>query len=337
MTIVLGALMLEILLHVRCRSWNPEYISHRTTIEINGIFVLLVFLSHFCQYLTIPLPYSHIYYEVRRILGQLVVTTFLFYSGYGVMYCIQHQKERYIDKLPKKICEMILMFSIAVLIYVIIQGILGKSYSVSHILYSCIGWKSVGNSNWYLFVILLLYGITYFSFKVFRDDEKYALFCILVLSLFSMIWLKDVQNGTRWYNTFLCYPAGVTFCIYQKQIEKYVMNSSLRYWCTLLLLCAGFIVCYKLRSNLLFYELHGILFVLIVTAVSMKIVLHSTILEWVGKRIFGIYILQRIVMILGENFGLQTNPVFYFIFCLIGVMAFAQIFQILTRKARKLL
>lgn len=102
MTIILGLLGVEILAHIRFKSWNSQYISRKTTIELNGIFVLLVFLSHFCQYLVEPFPYSEIYYEIRRMLNQLVVTTFLFYSGYGVMYCIKHQKEQYVDKLPKK-------------------------------------------------------------------------------------------------------------------------------------------------------------------------------------------------------------------------------------------
>lgn len=336
MTIILGLLGVEILAHIRFKSWNSQYISRKTTIELNGIFVLLVFLSHFCQYLVEPFPYSEIYYEIRRMLNQLVVTTFLFYSGYGVMYCIKHQKEQYVDKLPKKICEMIVMFSIAVFIYVGIQYVLGKSYSISHILYSCIGWQSVGNSNWYLFVILLLYGITYLSFKIFKE-EKYASFSILLLSLFAMVWLHDVQNGTRWYNTFLCYWAGVEYCMHKDQIEDFLRSSWKTYAVTLFLLIIGFFICYKLRKNIIFYEAHAILFVLLITLLSMKITLHSKWLLWVGERIFGIYILQRIVMILGESFDLQYTPIIYFLFCFIGVLLFAQIFQVLSKKARKLL
>ena len=336
MTVVFGLLGLQVLAHGRPTRWNSDYLSHKTTIQINGIFVLLVFLSHFCQYLTVPLPYSEGYYVIRKMLSQLVVTTFLFYSGYGVMYCLERQKERYLEKIPKKICEMIVLFSLAVAMYVVIQHFLGKSYSISHILYACIGWESVGNSNWYLFVILLLYAMTYACFQIFKE-KKYALFAMVVLSLFAMVWLQESRSGTRWYNTFLCYPAGMIFCASQERVDRFVKGSSFRSGAILLLLATGFVVCYRLRKSMVFYEAHAILFALLVTWVMMKWKLDDPFLLWVGERIFGIYILQRIPMIVGKTFGLPAYPILYFCVCLIGVAVLAEIFQRMTRKVRTLL
>ena len=47
MTIVLLVFLLMILFSLRIRVFNPDYISHATTTQINGIFVFLVFLSLF--------------------------------------------------------------------------------------------------------------------------------------------------------------------------------------------------------------------------------------------------------------------------------------------------
>ena len=81
MTIVLSAFLLVILFSLRIRVFNPDYISHATTTQINGIFVFLVFLSHFSGYFDSAISYSELYTTFQGFLGQLVVTTFLFYSS----------------------------------------------------------------------------------------------------------------------------------------------------------------------------------------------------------------------------------------------------------------
>ena len=51
-----------------------------STTSIKGIFVVLIFLSHFCQYIDInTLPYFYPYVFLRNVLGQLMVAPFLFY------------------------------------------------------------------------------------------------------------------------------------------------------------------------------------------------------------------------------------------------------------------
>lgn len=70
---------------------------------IKGIFVVLIFLSHSCQYIdTKTLPFFRLYLLLGSILGQLIVAPFLFYSGYGVMEQIKDKGESYVDQMPKK-------------------------------------------------------------------------------------------------------------------------------------------------------------------------------------------------------------------------------------------
>ncbi len=92
-TIVLVLFLLIIISGMRYKYFNSEYISHSATTQINGIFVFLVFMSHFRSYFDSAISYSRIYYEFQGFLGQLVVTTFLFYSGYGIFVSIL-KKER---------------------------------------------------------------------------------------------------------------------------------------------------------------------------------------------------------------------------------------------------
>lgn len=161
MTLILLIFFCLCITGVRVDFFNRDYISRDTTIQINGIFVFLVFLSHFAGYLDHEYPLNFIYMNVRGFFGQLVVTTFLFYSGYGVLTSINRKKEAYIRTIPVKVLELIFDFSVAIVLFLIVQSFFGRFFDPIEIILSCVGWISVGNSNWYLFDILLLYMITY--------------------------------------------------------------------------------------------------------------------------------------------------------------------------------
>ena len=58
---------------------------------VNGVFVMLVFLRHFKEYITCGF-YDRIFWGVDGLLEQLIVTTFLFYSGYGIMVSLKTKR-----------------------------------------------------------------------------------------------------------------------------------------------------------------------------------------------------------------------------------------------------
>ena len=70
--------------------FNEEFLEHNMTTCINGVFILLVFMSHFNSYVRYTVS-SDIFYAKVLVgkIGQLMVTTFLFYSGFGVMESIK--------------------------------------------------------------------------------------------------------------------------------------------------------------------------------------------------------------------------------------------------------
>ena len=132
--------------------WNEAYLSKETTSTINGLFIALVFLSHFSQYSTYMSNY------VGQRLGQLIVVMFLFYSGYGCMVQYMAKGRAYLQTFPKKrVLSTLVNFGIAVAIFVVVGLLLGKSFSIKQVALSFVCWDSVGNSNWYIFAILLCY------------------------------------------------------------------------------------------------------------------------------------------------------------------------------------
>lgn len=79
---------------VKSGEFNSDYMSKDTTGAINGIFVLLVFMCHISGYMKLGGSSDTIWLDLKSWLGQLVVVTFLFYSGYGMMCSIMKKGSR---------------------------------------------------------------------------------------------------------------------------------------------------------------------------------------------------------------------------------------------------
>ena len=334
MTIVLGVFALLCLFGLRFSGFNKNYIDRKSTVQINGIFVFLVLLSHFCGYYgdALPIPFSTTYLEIRRMLAQLVVTTFLFFSGYGIMESIKRKGSAYVNNIPLKVIDLINSFVIAILMYVLLNLYIGRDMSVSQVLLSFIGWESIGNSNWYLFDILGLYLLTFASFKMCDGKPKPSILLNLVLMLGFMWFVGNYRSGMRWYNTLLCYWAGMLYSYNKAWIDQHVMRNAMTYLCTGAVLIGCFIYTYHRRDAINYYIAHAIFFSFIVCWAAMIVQLKSPILTWLGDHIFGIYILQRIPMLLGKHWGwMQSNPIFYGVFCFLATMLLAILFAILLK------
>lgn len=70
-----------------------DYCAPRRTTAINGIFTILVFLSHSAQYINLSGTLDNPYISMKKYIGQLVVVTFLFFSGFGMMESINKREQ----------------------------------------------------------------------------------------------------------------------------------------------------------------------------------------------------------------------------------------------------
>ncbi len=71
--------------------FNQAFLDKELTTCINGFFILLVFMRHFNQYVRFTGTMDLWYAKMIANVGQLLVTTFLLYSGYGIMESIKKQ------------------------------------------------------------------------------------------------------------------------------------------------------------------------------------------------------------------------------------------------------
>ncbi|CAK7082658.1 acyltransferase family protein [Tissierella sp.] len=314
-------------------NYHLDYMSVEKTTSIKGIFVLLVFLSHFVQYVELNSPFDMPYLAIRSFLGQLVVTMFLFYSGYGILESIKKKKMKYVNEIPKKrILRVLFDFDIAILLFLIVRFILGYKYDIKTIVLSFIGWTSVGNSNWYILVILITYLFTFISFKIFKNKYFMAISCVTVLSGIYVLAVSNFKPSYS-YNTIFCYAAGMWFSLYREKIENIVLANNTSYLLSLTISLTLFGFTYLFNNKVIIYQIKSLLFVCLIILVTMKVSFNNFILNWTGKHVFSIYILQRIPMMIFKKSNIISNNTYlYLVLCLLVTIVISHVFDMATRK-----
>lgn len=324
-----------------CANGNNDYLSIDTTTSIKGIFILLVFFSHFNSYAHLASKTDLIYSSIVGLFGQTMVTLFLFYSGYGVMEAIKKKGTGYIDSFPyKRILPTLFRFDCAVLLFLIIGLIFNNRYPLKQIILSLFGWDSLGNSNWYIFVILVLYFITYLAFKLIKSENyiiQVTVISLIVCLLIISCWYYNIKP-MYWYDTALCYAAGMFYSLFRVYIEN---ESRFRHnflWLTSLFVLIGSFLVSKSLGNSIAYLLSNVLFALVVVCITMRFHIGNRILYWCGNNLFELYILQRLPMIALKNIGVdQINIYLYFALCLIITILLIKPFKHFTSLLLKLL
>lgn len=321
---------------------NENYLAMDRTNSIKGIFILLVFLSHARNCISMLPSYSDdalnsIYDIFQNHLGQGVVVMFLFYSGYGVMESIKKKGNDYINSFPKnRFAKTLFNFDIAVILFIILDLCLGtlKNYSVPQVILSFIGWKSVGNSNWYIFAVLMLYLFTFAAFKIFKNKVRYAAVLVTVLTA-AYIGVLSLFKQSWWFDTVILYPLGLWYSIFKDKIEFFVKKKPVNYYLLFILCAFVFAASHLMRSNLVFYEISQITLCAVIVVATMKIDVNNKILSFFGNHLFEIYILMRIPMLVLLHFDITNTYLFIFISFAVTVVLsiiFKKVLQLLDAK-----
>ena len=295
-------LCLAALLLYRCRfvKWNDSYIDKASTSTINGLFIWLVFISHFTQYL--PACTRNV---VGCNLGQLIVVMFLFYSGYGCAFRYNEKGEQYLKPfLKKRILTTLVNFDVAVCLFIATGLLLGKSFAVKRCALSLIAWDSVGNSNWYIFIILLSYTLFWISTSVLNrwgnvHRQKWRIWQIVLVSCLAVavVALSRIKPGF-WSDTIMAFGAGVVYGANRDYMERFAKKY---YWFCIVIAVFIFIsidFCPVIGSRYwLSFNIKSIAFALLIVMITMRVSFNSALLRWSGENLFPLYIYQRIPMI----------------------------------------
>ena len=321
---------------IHIKDFNCDYISSKNSAYIKGIFTIFVFYRHCHTYIVLNSIVDYPMILVDRLLLQNLVAMFFFYSGYGIYERIKEKGYNYIKSFPKKrLLAIFINFAIVIISFLIMDIILGRinDYSIKTILLSFIGWESVGNSNWYIFVVFLQYIFLIISFNIFKKSNKKAIFSMIIMNgLYCVIVL--FFKPQHWMNTSFCFISGMIYSYNKERIENFLMKNK-NYLITGTL---GLIVFVGLMYILLTYKVSictvilSQLFLLLIVLFTMKIEINSKILYSLGSNVFWIYTLQRIPMIVLKVNGLDKYPYVYFVICFIITILLATIYEKVFNK-----
>jgi len=336
MIVFLFLLFILLLWNATIKATNPDYLNRSQTDAIKGFFILMVFLSHIRGYIpNVGGSYPYFDWFLSKV-GQRMVAMFLFYSGYGVMEALQH-RPRYLDTfLNRRFFSSWFHFALGLIPFLIMNLTMGFSYPLRSYILCWTGWESIGNSNWYIFDILVLYLLTWVVFRLggklsFRQKTTMM---FLVSGLFVLI-LKATKQGTYWYNTVLCFPLGMLISLNKEKMEKVLLKPQrwlLASSATAILFFGSYFV-----NNFIFYTFNTWCFCLAIVFLSMCMRVGNPALDWCGRHLFPLYILQRIPMKALSNAVPNISPILLTALSLGLTLALAAGFQRLTFKVDHLL
>lgn len=316
--------------------FHRDYLGKDSTTAINGIFVMLVFMAHVGNYIKFT-QVDQTWLQFKYFLSQLIVVTFLFYSGYGMMCSFMKKGQPYIKGLFKnRFLSLLLHFDLAVVLFLITNWIVGNHVTLKAFLIALTTWKGIGNSNWYITAILCLYIIMIVSFLIFGKFGKNKIPALLAMSFLTvalMYVFVKLRRPAYCYNTLPLFPMGMWYAAFKEKIDKIVMKNNMIYLAFLLLSVLTFAVGQKFKGRgLHMYELWACGFMLVILLLSMKLKLGNDIINTLGKHVFSIYILQRIPMMIFFKLGFNKNNLIFFALTFVSTIIIAFAFDKVMAK-----
>ena len=321
------------------KSYNTkEYLSMDSTNAVRGVFMVLIFLSHFMQYYSYTSEFDKLGGNVSRTLGQMIVVMFMFYSGYGIGESVKRKGTGYIKSFPKnRVLKTLLHFDVAILIYFILSLILELNYPADQVVLAFIGWTSIGNSNWYIFAVIILYIITWAAFSVFRKNKIAAAAGVTLLTVVYIVVMSFFKEYW-WYDTVLCYAAGLWYSLFKEKLEKLLTKYNIVWLIIAVASAVGWWYAHMYRVIVPMRILEAILFALMVVTLSLKVSIRNKPLIWLGKHTFEIYILMRMPMKLLALWGLKDiNVYLYLAASFVATIAICVVFSYLLKGIDKLI
>lgn len=202
-------------------------LSHNRTNVINAFFIIIVVLRHIHQRL-VPFhgvdEYYHMYFNGPA--GQGIVSTFFFFSGYGIMQSIMRKKEVYVRELmSKRFLRLYFNTAVCCLFCSLIYGLtyLSPGEAVDSFFKTMIG----AGGYWFIIMTLAIYIATWIGFKLCGVSRP----VISVLTSATFIYLLCVAltpiKPMWWLDTELVFPCGMLMAIYLPHIEKLIRKTRL--------------------------------------------------------------------------------------------------------------
>lgn len=202
----------------------------------------------------------HIYNELNIIvlkpfkyMGFLLVGVFFLLSGYALFTSLLNKND-YINKIPKKICNLLINFFIAFVIYYFLHRLVGIDENNI--------FNEVRNS-WYIYQLTIYYILFYISFKFF--EMKRARKILFILTIIVLLIEYFYGFSETWYKSSFAFIIGIILADKLNLFDKYRTNKKI-FICQIVILLILLIIGMKTQlgiADILLYNTATITFAII--------------------------------------------------------------------------
>ena len=313
---------------IKVKGFHQDYMSYDSTTAIKGIFAILIFMRHAVPYVgTNNWWIDTSFARADRFLGQGIVCLFLFYTGYGIYESYKKRRSYFDNFLENRLLKTMFSFDIAIVFFFLVRTlVLQKKVGVIELVKALVGISSLGNSNWYMFYIFIAYIIAFLCFKICRKSDIMAICAVTVVTIGYCLYGKYGGLDLWWYDTALCVPLGMFYSYFKNKLDRFFQKNNLIYYLSLLISILVYVFSthfhFQTRNNVLII-VSRLFFSILVVMITMKVSMKNRVLLWLGKYSFGIYIMQRIPMIIIIHYMPNINSYLFVALNLVLTIALA--------------
>ncbi|MBQ6907011.1 MAG: acyltransferase [Clostridia bacterium] len=310
------------------------------TRALKGLCAIFVVFHHLCTYMADFYPSFYAF----KYIGFLMVGGFFMISGYGLTYGIINKLDYLKGFFKKRMVSVIIPFYIINIFYIF------ANHYTKTLTYKYIISSVFGLNMWYVFTIMVMYTGFYFCFKFF-DIKKgtiiitaYTFLYIAVMLVLFRIFKFDMF-GYWWYNSVICFPLGILYCVY----KSYADNFFKKHYHYLLAAafavtaCLYIFICNNFNENILTVLFAEIIcsaaFALFTVLLSFKLQIGNKVLNICGDLSLELYLSHALFIFAfksdmsfwGISFYIQNNFL-YLIMILVSTFAFSWIVHKISGK-----
>ena len=301
--------------------------TYDSELSVRGILILLVIFNHA--------------FENAYLIGNIAVSLFFCFSGYGLIKGYRKNGQKYFrgGYWKRKIESLILPYFLINVLYILYDiFILGKKYDLKNIASSFFT-AEIMTVGWYTIVIFLLYFIFYLVYHVLKVRENRKIFVLCALEILLMIFLFLVGCGSWWYCSIFAFIVGIAKGENLFLIEQFMNKIGVTIFAVM------FIGIYGLTSH--FGICDGIVFLVIKMWMSIsiciiyyglfkKIEIKNEFLRILGKNSFIIYLIHPMFARVWQYVGLDDRFELLFVACqVIFSLVFSLSYQKIVCKIKE--
>ncbi len=237
---------------------NGGCMTHDRTNLINAFFIVIVVLRHINQRIV---PFHGIdtfyctYFDGPS--GQAIVSSFFFFSGYGIFKSIQSKGATYVRDLMR------IRFVRLYITTAICCAVSGCVYAFVYLtpeeaLLSYIKTLLGMGGAWFIIMTLAIYIIVWFSFKICSIRRPLLSIGMVFVLTFALCVSLIRVKPSWWLDTELCFPCGMLMALYLPQIEQVVRKIRLPIMLVgMLFVCVGWVLMrhHMIPARPMFYHL----------------------------------------------------------------------------------